>query len=46
MLFGKLTQGYVILAFHQAPVRIFVSIHVKTSKHSSFAWHQSEMENF
>lgn len=46
MLFGKLTQGYVILAFHQAPMRIFVSIHFKTSKDSSFTWHQLDMRNF
>lgn len=35
MLFGKLTQGYVTSAFHQAPVHVFVSICFMTSKHSS-----------
>lgn len=44
-LFGKLTQGCVILAFHQAAMHGFVSTHFKPGKHSLFTWHHWEREN-
>lgn len=44
-LFGKLTQGCVILAFHQAAMHGFVSTHFKPDKHSLFTWHHWEREN-
>lgn len=44
-LFGKLTQGCVILAFHQAAMHGFVSTHFKPGKHFSFTWHHLEREN-